>query len=148
MGVIFIYPDYQSVSADMYIHGLSDNRGVSNGASIAWDAMCLDQKLPFLVRNRAILERYKVELEISNAAIPLSPLVSLPAPPTMPLPATSVNEPSDWGAWGDAFRYNSHVRSRGLQLWNRYRTDHPQACGGSIVPTPIKSFRFLDLRQK
>ena len=34
---------------------------------------------------------------------------------------------------------------RGIQLWNRYRRDHPRACGGKALPMPEQPFRFMDL---
>lgn len=34
---------------------------------------------------------------------------------------------------------------RMVQLWNRYRRDHPRACGGKVLPVPEQPFRFMDL---
>lgn len=34
---------------------------------------------------------------------------------------------------------------RGVQLWNRYRRDHPRACGGKFLPVPEQPFRLMDL---
>lgn len=32
-----------------------------------------------------------------------------------------------------------------MQNWNRYRHDHPEACGGALTPVPVRPFAFLTL---
>ena len=32
-----------------------------------------------------------------------------------------------------------------VQKWNRYRRDHPRACGGALVPIPSTPFAFNNL---
>ncbi|KAL8915007.1 MAG: hypothetical protein Q9171_000447 [Xanthocarpia ochracea] len=37
------------------------------------------------------------------------------------------------------------MNRRKALIWNRYRCDHPEACGGAAVPVPEQPFRFLHL---
>lgn len=106
-----------------------------------WDQLTPDQQSPFLIRSQAAFERYNTELCAFNAAVPLSPLVDLPAPS----PVTSPYQSPVWTPPEETLRHKELVRRRGLQIWNRYRRDHPQACGGHIAPTPDMPLRFLDL---
>lgn len=74
--------------------------------------------------------RYEADVQAFNDRIPLSPLVE----------KTAGFDPNyGWEASKERFR------RRGAQLWNRYRKDHPEACGGPVVPVPDQPFRFLDL---
>lgn len=41
--------------------------------------------------------------------------------------------------------YQQLLNRRVAQLWNRYRRDHPEACGGAVTPVPKQAFRFLDM---
>ena len=34
---------------------------------------------------------------------------------------------------------------RAVQRWNRYRRDHPRACGGKLTPVPEQSFHLMGL---
>ena len=45
-------------------------------------------------------------------------------------------------------KVEEYHRKLGTQIWNRYRRDHPEACGGAIMPVPTQPFQFLDLRLK
>ncbi|KAL8962547.1 MAG: hypothetical protein Q9183_005141 [Haloplaca sp. 2 TL-2023] len=45
-------------------------------------------------------------------------------------------------------KLDKHNRKLGAQIWNRYRRDHPEACGGAITPVPSQPFHFLDLPLK
>lgn len=53
------------------------------------------------------------------------------------------------GGYGECYEHRpsqgQRVHKRAAQLWNRYRQDHPEACGGAVTPIPKLPFRFLDL---
>ncbi|KAL8853695.1 MAG: hypothetical protein Q9221_001506 [Calogaya cf. arnoldii] len=53
------------------------------------------------------------------------------------------------GGYGNCFEHRpsqeQRVNRRAAQLWNRYRQDHLEACGGAVTPVPEQPFRFLDL---
>ena len=42
-------------------------------------------------------------------------------------------------------RNMSRLRRHAVQVWSRYRLDHPRACGGSVMPTPSQPFLFFKL---
>ncbi|KAL9029463.1 MAG: hypothetical protein Q9180_007030 [Flavoplaca navasiana] len=52
------------------------------------------------------------------------------------------------GGEDDRIRGREFFRRVGAQVWNRYRRDHREACGGAITPVPERPFRFLDLPSK
>ncbi|KAL8719380.1 MAG: hypothetical protein Q9225_003610 [Loekoesia sp. 1 TL-2023] len=103
-----------------------------------------DEQLPFVAQSEAALVQYDADIQAYNTRIPLSPLVEL-------LESDFAGDLyRDW--YIDRIRrsegYQERLRRRGAQLWNRYRRDHPQACGGAIVSVPDQPFRFLDLPQE
>lgn len=80
----------------------------------------LDMATPDILANNANQAEY-------NRRVPLSPSVDgSPGPNTY--------------RWRDQTSIN-----RGAQKWNRYRRDHPKACGGPIAPIPDRPFPFLSL---
>lgn len=80
---------------------------------------------------KADVARYEADIQAFNAKIPLSPLVEKPT--------LGFDHYYPWDTWEERYR------RRGAQLWNRYRKDHPEACGGPVVSVPDQPFRFLDL---
>ncbi|KAL9596806.1 MAG: hypothetical protein Q9219_005565 [cf. Caloplaca sp. 3 TL-2023] len=100
-----------------------------NGNPIhAWNELNPDEQLPYITRNEAAFKQYDADIQAYNARIPLSPLVHFP--------------PTARESW---FHQSRLERMRGSQIWNRYRKDHPEACGGAITPVPDQPFRFLSL---
>ena len=51
--------------------------------------------------------------------------------------------------WAFKFEYNAEPESFevrcAVQRWNRYRRDHPRACGGKLTPVPEEPFDLLGL---
>lgn len=77
--------------------------------------------------SKPYLDELAAKIAAFNARIPLSP--SVPSEPT-----------SDMSDDAEVLE-----ERRGAQRWNRYRRDHPRACGGAVTPVPVEPFRFLDL---
>ncbi|KAL8919640.1 MAG: hypothetical protein Q9208_006672 [Pyrenodesmia sp. 3 TL-2023] len=107
-------------------------RGITKSHERAWNELIPDEQARFIsAQYEADVARYEADVEAFNDRIPLSPLVEKTAP----------GFDLDYGGPDSDERY----RRRGAQLWNRYRKDHPKACGGPVVSVPDKPFRFLDL---
>ncbi|KAL8847241.1 MAG: hypothetical protein Q9221_007728, partial [Calogaya cf. arnoldii] len=98
----------------------------------AWGAMTPPERLPYTAQIEEAIRQYKADIQAFNARIPLSPLVSLDE-------EEYLNEDTV---------YDEHNRKLGAQIWNRYRRDHPEACGGAVTPVPSQPFRFLHLPLK
>ena len=119
--------------------------------------MTPDERLPFVAQLDAQDARYRSELQALNARIPLSPLVEIDDSVEGYDTDSSDGYSSyggcpaccNFGGYGDCADHppseEQRLNRRAAQLWNRYRRDHPQACGGAVVPVPEQSFPFLDL---
>lgn len=75
--------------------------------------------------SKPYLDELKAEIAEYNNRIPLSPSV-----------------PSEVRSNDSEDEYVLEER-RGAQRWNRYRRDHPKACGGAVTPIPDKPFPFF-----
>ena len=73
------------------------------------------------------LDNLAAEVAAFNARIPVSP--SVPSEP-----ASDASEDDEM-----------LEERRGAQRWNRYRRDHPKACGGAVTSTPVDPFPFFDV---
>ncbi|KAI4181380.1 MAG: hypothetical protein LQ346_006799 [Caloplaca aetnensis] len=104
---------------------------ITGGHERAWTELTPDEQARFGSPQYEVdVARYEADVQAFNDRIPLSPLVE----------KTAGFDPNyGWEASKERFR------RRGAQLWNRYRKDHPEACGGPVVPVPDQPFRFLDL---
>ncbi len=104
--------------------------------------------------------QYRTELQAFNARIPLSPLVEIYSPGGTDSDSDSHStsrEPQEpplcrrrgMEGYGECEYHRpseeQRMNRRKAQIWNRYRCDHPEACGGAIVPVPEQPFRFLHL---
>lgn len=101
------------------------------------------QRAPYIELKAEFNRRYNAELQAFNARVPLSPSIG------------SNPDHSDSGLSEDEFEHPNHdsmydewQERRATQKWNRYRRDHPRACGGGALPVPNTPFRFLDLLPK
>ena len=119
--------------------------------------MTPDERLPYVATLDTYVAQHRAEVQAFNARIPLSPLVNI----DYACESDSDSDADDSfeydqtlacrqnGGYGDCPEHapaqDQRVNRRGAQLWNRYRRDHPGACGGAIVPVPEHPFRFLDL---
>ncbi|KAL8951480.1 MAG: hypothetical protein Q9222_002534 [Ikaeria aurantiellina] len=123
----------------------------------AWAEMTPDERLPFVSPLDAHVTRYQAELQAFNARIPLSPLAHIDSSDESDSDSDGHNT---WeykhglacrrkGGYGNCSEHppsqDQRINRRAAQLWNRYRRDHPGACGGAIMPIPDQPFRFLDL---
>ncbi|KAL8840881.1 MAG: hypothetical protein Q9170_001145 [Blastenia crenularia] len=118
------------------------SRGIHGNAERAWNEMNPDEQRPFVAQNQAALDQYDADIRAFNARIPLSPLVEL----FDPYQEDQARIVQDY----NRYTYNQdeafeRLWRRGAQIWNRYRRDHRQACGGALTPIPDQAFRFLDL---
>ncbi|KAL8752686.1 MAG: hypothetical protein Q9184_005659 [Pyrenodesmia sp. 2 TL-2023] len=117
------------LGASPFIAFLSDR---TRSHERAWTELNPDEQARFpSAQYEADVARYEAEIQAFNARIPLSPLVERIAPEFGPY--------YRWEASKESYR------RRGAQMWNRYRKDHPEACGGPVVPVPNQPFRFMDL---
>lgn len=109
--------------------------------------MTPDQQAPFVAQQKQALAQYDADIRAFNARIPLSRLVE----------QTDNGYPYyhyiDWST--NIYSFNrldwsnlECMRNRGAQIWNRYRRDHPLACGGAVTPVPDQPFRFIGLPQE
>ncbi|KAL8988390.1 MAG: hypothetical protein Q9177_002529 [Variospora cf. flavescens] len=95
----------------------------------AWNELNPSEQAPYISQTAPLTQKFEAEVRAFNARIPLSPLIDTP-------------RSNQW----DAYVFQERFRKRGAQLWNRYRRDHPLACGGgAIVPVAAQPFRFLAL---
>ncbi|KAL8645988.1 MAG: hypothetical protein Q9210_006395, partial [Variospora velana] len=95
----------------------------------AWNELNPSEQAPYIAQTAPLTQKYEAEVRAFNARIPLSPLIDAP-------------RSNHW----DAYVFQERFRKRGAQLWNRYRRDHPLACGGGpTAPVPAQPFRFLAL---
>lgn len=108
----------------------SQEHGTSQNLNDAWKALPPDQREKYQAMSKPYLDELAAEIAAFNARIPLSP--SIPSEPG-----------SDDSEDGDVLD-----ERRGAQRWNRYRRDHPRACGGAVAPTPDKPFKFFSLPLK
>ncbi|KAL8971407.1 MAG: hypothetical protein Q9197_003286, partial [Variospora fuerteventurae] len=96
----------------------------------AWNELNPSDQAPYISQTAPLTQEFEAEVRAFNARIPLSPLIDTPG---------SNNQ------W-DPYVFRDRFRKRGAQLWNRYRRDHPLACGGgATVPVAAQPFRFLAL---
>ncbi|KAL8897362.1 MAG: hypothetical protein Q9207_007248 [Kuettlingeria erythrocarpa] len=105
---------------------------ITTGHERAWTELDPDEQARYGSAEYEVdVARYEADVQAFNDRIPLSPLVEKTVP--------RFNRGYEWAA------SRERLRRRGVQLWNRYRKDHPEACGGPVVPVPDQPFRFLDL---
>lgn len=108
--------------------------GTSQNLNDAWRALPPDERAKYHAMSKPDLDQLATETAAFNARIPLSP--SVPSEP-------GSDNSEDEGVLEER---------RGAQRWNRYRRDHPKACGGAFAPTPDKPFPFfrlpLELRRR
>ncbi|KAL9007922.1 MAG: hypothetical protein Q9173_006899 [Seirophora scorigena] len=95
----------------------------------AWNELNPSEQAPYIAQTAALTQKYEAEVRAFNARIPLSPLIRAP----------------NSNRYCEQRHLYERFRKRVAQLWNRYRRDHPLACGGASSPIPSRSFRFLDL---
>ncbi|KAL8928039.1 MAG: hypothetical protein Q9172_001094 [Xanthocarpia lactea] len=125
-----------------------------------WKYMTPDERWPFSSQADTMHAQYRTELQAFNARIPLSPLVEIDSPgePDSDSDSRSTSgEPPEppLCKWVEMEGYGEceyhrpskeqRMNRRNAQNWNRYRCDHPEACGGAVVPIPEQPFRFLRL---
>ncbi|KAL8918456.1 MAG: hypothetical protein Q9208_007362 [Pyrenodesmia sp. 3 TL-2023] len=95
------------------------------------------ERLHYAAQIEEAIGRYKADIRAFNARIPLSPLEQYS-------PDRSYEE-----QYMDEDTNDEEIARRiGAQIWNRYRRDHAEACGGAMTPVPQQPFRFLDLPSK
>lgn len=106
--------------------------------------MTPSEQAPYHAKSANEIAKYTADLDAYNERIPLSPSVHS-------------TDRDDSGLSDDEFEiegYNQYIeacRRRDVQQWNRYRRDHPRACGGALLPIPAQPFRLdlpLELRWK
>ena len=145
-----VVPLQVTLSLLLLINGFSTARRISGSADKAWIALDPDERYPYEVQSKEAFAKLDADILAFNARIPLSPLVEVHSE-SLGIPTDPSGEPA-WDAYTRNLQiYREHVersRRRGLQLWNRYRKDHPHADGGAVVPMPDKAFRFLALPQE
>jgi hypothetical protein len=110
-----------------FIDARSQEHGASHNINAAWLALPPDEREKYHAMSKPYLDELKAEIIDYNNRIPLSPSV-----------------PSEVGSNDSEDEYVLEER-RGAQLWNRYRRDHPKACGGAMTPIPDKPFPFSNL---
>lgn len=104
-----------------------------DAANTAWDGLSIDEQSHYAALAKQNEVYNTNELAKFNSRCPLSPSVeNLKYSITL----ENHNHEADVGL---------HARRVYLQNWNRYRFDHPRACGGALTPMPEKPFRFMDL---
>lgn len=101
--------------------------GVPHNLNAVWLALPPDEREKYHEMSRPYLDELAAEIANFNARIPLSPSV-----------------PSEVGS-DDSEDDDVLEERRGAQRWNRYRRDHPRACGGAVTPIPDKPFPFFNL---
>ena len=101
--------------------------------------MTPEERAPYIAQKATSNAQYEAEIQAFNARVPLSP--SIGSTPGHSDSGLSEDEDED-----EEEMYDENSWRRVVQRWNRYRRDHPRACGGAIVPVPEKPFRFLDLK--
>ncbi|KAL8868023.1 MAG: hypothetical protein Q9174_005268 [Haloplaca sp. 1 TL-2023] len=101
----------------------------------AYKAMTPPERLPYMAQMEKARAQYIADVQAFNARIPLSPLVEYTG-------ATSSDEER---GFNESKKIDDCNRRLGAQIWNRYRRDHAEACGGAVTPVPSQPFRFLDL---
>ncbi|KAL9626302.1 MAG: hypothetical protein Q9204_007414, partial [Flavoplaca sp. TL-2023a] len=113
----------------------------------AWSATTPIECRPYAAQIKEAIAEYKAKIQAFNARIPLSPLQfaweDADDDPIIHYFEQEVYEGGD----DDRVRSRSReiVRRVDAQVWNRYRRDHREACGGAITPVPERPFRLLDL---
>ena len=99
------------------------------------------ERAPYV--DRADLLRFNADVKDYNMRIPLSPLVDVSA--TFDAMRDSSDDEDLEEDWDKDRLLRDLGRRRRTQIWNRYRRDHPQACGGPLIPVPDVPFPFLQL---
>ena len=102
-------------------------------ANTAWDGLSIDEQGHYATLAKQNQVYNTNELAKFNSRCPLSPSVE---------DLTYVNTLANHNYVADVELY---ARRLYLQNWNRYRFDHPRACGGALTPVPETPFRFTDL---
>lgn len=151
------YPEfspYMAISREITQKGLSIN------LKDAWFNMTPEEKVPLTTTHlKSQNAQYRVDLQAFNARIPLSPLVEIGNDSDSDDTSDSetngmrsigrhvvCQEKPGYGDCPDHPPSKQQLRNRRVaQLWNRYRRDHPEACGGAVTPVPEQPFRFLDM---
>jgi hypothetical protein len=105
-------------------------------AYLRWSAFTPHERAPYHVRFAKETAQDIADLATYDERMPLSPSEH----------STDVDSNlSDENEVDRYRRYDEACRRTGVQKWNRYRRDHPRACGGALLPVPDQPFRFLDL---
>lgn len=103
-------------------------------ASEAWSKVAPEERARFAIEPPDYTQY--------NVQIPLSPSVT----PEDGSEDSVDDEAMDCGhSLNDAEHAVDHSQRRAVQEWNRYRRDHPRACGGRPSTVPDQTFRFMDL---
>lgn len=116
---------------------VKENGGAYQDRTDQWNALTPSEQAPYRAKIAQDVAEYTADLDAYNKRIPLSPSVHSSDGYDSGL--------SDEGEDGFYDRYFEGCRRRAVQRWNRYRQDHPRACGGALLPVPAQPFRFLDL---
>ena len=108
--------------------------------------MTLDERWPFVSQVDTMHAQYRTELQAFNVRIPLSPLVEIKSSGEPGEPFLCQQMGTGYGEC--EYHHPSKeqlMNRRKAQICNRYSCDHPEACGGAVVPIPEQPFRFLHL---
>lgn len=107
-------------------------RNDSEAANTAWNGLSVDQRSHYAAQAKQNEVYNTAKLAKFNSRIPLAPsVVELQFTITMGQP--------------NAIEVGFQTRRVDLQNWNRYRFDHPRACGGAVTPVPETPFPFMKL---
>lgn len=108
------------------------NSDDSEAVNIAWNGLSTDERSRYAALAKQNEVYNTAKLAKFNSRIPLAPSVEeLKFTITMGQP--------------NPIEVGFQTRRINLQNWNRYRFDHPRACGGAVTPVPKTPFPFMRL---
>lgn len=102
-----------------------------------WSELTPAERAPYEAQAAPDEARYLADLADYNARMPLSPSVHSSDGDS------EFDADEYWEYTSDRHQENEERRLK--QIWNRYRRDHPKACGGALTPVPAQPFAFLRL---
>lgn len=102
-----------------------------------WSELTPAARAPYEAQAAPDEARYLADLVDYNARMPLSPSVRSSDGDS------EFDSDEYWEYTSD--RHQENEERRLAQIWNRYRRDHPKACGGALTPVPAEPFAFLRL---
>ena len=104
----------------------------SEAANTAWNGLSIDERSRYAALAKQNEVYNTAKFAKFNSRIPLAPSVE-------ELKFTITMGPPNPLSLG------FQTRRISLQNWNRYRFDHPRACGGAVTPVPGTPFPFMKL---